>query len=89
MQLFNKIEGGVAVVRNPKGFLVQAELYSRGSQVFIKTGSGFLRISDRLGDAYLTVHTDYKVLELEGDGVKLEGNKAPLFISKSSSGWGK
>lgn len=86
MQLFSKIEGGVAIVRKPKGFQAQTDLYSRDQQVFIKVGSGFLRISDKLGDAYLTVHTDYKVLELEGEGVKLVGNKAPTF--SASKGWG-
>jgi len=86
MQLFNKIEGGVAIVRKPKGFQAQVDLYSRGVQVFIKTGSGFLRISDKLGDSYLTVHPDYKVLELEGVGVKLDGNKAPTF--SAAKGWG-
>lgn len=87
MNLFNKIEGGVAVIRKPKGFLVQSELYSRAGQVYIKTGGGFLRISDRLGDAYLTVHPDYKVLELDSQGVKLEGNKAPTFNIRN--GWGQ
>lgn len=79
MQLFNKIEGGVAIVRKPKGFMSQLDIYSRGSQVFIKTGSGFLRISDKLGDAYLTSNTEYKVIELEGEAVILEGNKAPFY----------
>lgn len=85
MNLFSKIEGGVAVVRKPKGFLVQTDIYARAGQVYIKTGGGFLRISDKLGDTYLTVHTDYKVLELEGEGVKLEGNKAPKYAP--SRGW--
>lgn len=85
MQLFSKIEGGVAVVRKPKGFMAQMDIYSRAGQVYLKTGSGFLRISDKLGDTYLTVHPDYKVLELEGEGVKLDGNKAPKFAP--NRGW--
>ncbi len=89
--LFNKIEGGVAIVRKPKGYLVQAELYSRGHQVYIKTGAGFIRIAENVGDCYLTVNPDYKVLELEAAGVMLLPNKAPSFALPApikSVGWG-
>lgn len=82
--LFNEVAGGVAIVRKAPGVLLQVPLYSRGKQVFIKQSGGFVRISDKLGDTYLTVHPSFKVLELEGAGIKLDGAKAPEF----SAGWG-
>lgn len=85
VKLFSKIEGGVAIVRKSPGVLVQCEIYSRAGQVFIKASGGFVRIADKFGDEYLTVLTSLKVLELEGDGVKLQGTKAPAF---SIGGWG-
>jgi len=80
--LFTLIDDGVAIVRKPKGVQVQAKLYHRNGQVFIGAAGGFLRISDKF-DTYGTSHPDYKVLELEGTGVKCEGKKAPTY----ARGW--
>lgn len=77
--LFNEVAGGVAIVRKAPGVLLQVPLYSRGNQVFIKQSGGFIRIADKFDDTYLTVHPSFKVLELEGDGIRLDGKKAPAF----------
>lgn len=82
--LFSVIDDGVAILRKPKGIHVQAKLYHRDGRVFVGAAGGFIRIGDKL-DTYVTSHPDYKVLELEGTGVKCEGNKAPTF----SRGWSK
>ena len=81
--LFTLIDDGVAIVRKPKGVQVQAKLYHRKGQVFIGAAGGFLRITDCF-DSYGTTHPDYKVLELEGTGIRLEGKKAPVY----AKGWG-
>lgn len=77
--LFSEVVGGVAIVRQAPGILKQLPLFARRGQVFVKHAGGFVRISDKLGDSYLTVHPNLKVLELDGEGIRLEGNRAPSY----------
>ena len=68
MQLFTKIEGAVAIVRVGV-YLKQMDLYARGDRVYLKMSAGFCRIAGQFGNEYVTVNTDVKVLEWEGDGI--------------------
>lgn len=77
--LFTEVVGGVAIVRQAPGILKQLPLFARKGQVFIKVSGGFVRIGDKLGDKYLTVHPNYSVIELDGEGIKLDGNRAPVY----------
>ncbi len=69
MQLFHKIEGGVAIVRAGI-YMKQADVYVRGERVFIKAGGGFLRITAKFGDVYSTSHPSTAVVEIEAEGVE-------------------
>lgn len=83
MKLFAHIEDGVAIVRKPGGFLIQTQLYARDGKVYIKVASGFLHVKDKFDNVYLTGNTGYKVIELDGAMIKLDGNKAPVYVT----GW--
>lgn len=56
VELFHKIEGGVAVMRS-KGLYRQVDLYSRGGGLYAKWSVGFLRL---MGDRH-TAKTDVAV----------------------------
>jgi hypothetical protein len=81
MDLFNEITGGVAIIRKAPGILKQVPIYSRKSHVYIKELGGFIRVCERLSknEPYLTIHPNYKVIELEGEWLVLDGNKAPRY----------
>lgn len=74
MDLFHRIDGSAVITRHKHGILKQGELYARGTTVYIRIGSGFCRIVQKLGSEFLTTHLDTKVLEFEGDGVITASN---------------
>lgn len=68
MNLFHKVEGGVAIVRDGI-YLKQLDVYVRGDRVYIRIGSGYARITAKFGEAYGTVNPKVAVLEIEAEGV--------------------
>lgn len=45
MNLFHQLEGEVAIVR-ARGVFKQVDIFERGGQLFVKLGSGFVRLLD-------------------------------------------
>ena len=64
MTPFTKVPNGSVLVRKPKGFLEQMDLYKRGENLYIKARNGFLLVIKH-GNNYRACHMDYTILELE------------------------
>ena len=73
---FTAVEGGLAILRLRHGVQKQSAVYHRGGRVFVPHGSGFVRVTETsFDDAFPTVHPDIKVLEIEGEGITIDGRQ--------------
>lgn len=68
MQLFHKIEGACAIIRDGV-YYRQVDLYARGDRVFIKLSRGFCRIVCKFGKEYGTANPNVKVVEYDAPEV--------------------
>lgn len=74
--MFTIIEDGIAILRAPKGVYRQSKVYHWRGRVYVAYGSGFLRITAKFGDSWGTSHPDVKVVEIDADGVSVDGGEA-------------
>lgn len=80
MDLFHKIDDGVAIVRLAKGVHKQVPLYRRADRVFIGHGGGFVRVCAPFNGTFGTGNPNVSVLEMEGPGVDLTRGE-PRFVA--------
>lgn len=66
MNLFHRIEDAVAVVRTKGGIYRQLDVYRRGCDVFVRSGTGFVRVLNTRGD---TSVPNVTCMELSAEGV--------------------
>lgn len=85
MQLFTKIDDGLAIVRLKGSLYKQLPIYHREGKVFIGISGGFLRITDKF-DTYGTANPDIKVVDIEGTGLILDEKKAPTYGQENKQG---
>ena len=68
MDLFHVIEDGQAIIRQKGGVFRQVKVYRRGSDVFVASGTGFVKL---LG-MNSTTAPNISVVELDAPGVFIE-----------------
>lgn len=74
LEPFTAVEDGIAILRAKQGVLKQVKVYHRKGTLYIQHAGGFVRIvPQRWDDYFSTVHPDLKVLEIEGEGISING----------------
>jgi hypothetical protein len=80
LQPFTLVEDGIAILRLKNGVHKQVKVYHRGGKLFVPMSGGFVRIvPQRWDDYFATGHPDAKVLEIEGEGITIDG-KVLAFV---------
>jgi hypothetical protein len=65
VQLFHRIDDAEAIVRLKGGVFKQTELYRRGDRIYVKHGSGFVRLcGGKLGDHWGTSAPGVNVIDM-------------------------
>jgi len=66
MDLFHRIEDGVAILRSKGGKYAQVDVFHRGADVFIKYAGGYVRVYNSRGDTSVPAVT---VIDIEAPGL--------------------
>lgn len=78
MEQFSIIDEALAFVRLHRGVHKILDVYRRNDRLFVRHGSGFIRICSKLPEGgYTTTHPDVKVLELEVKGLMFKDISGP------------
>lgn len=81
MHLFHKIEGAVAILRGKGGIYRQVDVYHRGRAIFVRCGSGFLKVTSAFGGRWGTSNPDTFVEGIDGGGLIHFGTSdVPLYV---------
>lgn len=76
LQPFTLVEDGLAILRLKNGVQKQVKVYHRAGKLYVPHSGGFVRIVPTMWDDYFaTAHNDAKVLEIEGDGITVDGRE--------------
>lgn len=76
LQPFTLVEDGIAILRVKQGVHKQVKVYHRGGKLYVPMSGGFVRIiPQRWDDYFSTGHPDAKVLEIEGEGISINGKQ--------------
>lgn len=78
MKTLTIIEGARAWARAKGGTFKQLDVYRRGDRLFVRNGSGFVRLEARFDERYPTSNPDLVVLELDVDGLRHDRNQIPF-----------
>lgn len=75
MDLFHRIDDAEAIVRIKGGIFKQTEVYRRGERIYVKHGSGFVRLCAHFGESYGTSSPSVNVIEITKglDGLSVDG----------------
>lgn len=83
MDLFHRIDDAQAIVRAKGGVFKQAEVYRRRDRLYIKHGSGFIRITTKFGETWGTSAPNVNVVDITQDVpgmfVGNDGKKEPRW----------
>lgn len=76
LQPFTVVEDGLAILRLKNGIHKQVKVYHRTGKLYVPQSGGYVRIiPQRWDDYFATGHPDTKVLEIEGDGITINGRQ--------------
>ena len=76
LEPFTAVEDGLAILRTKNAVLKQCKVYHRKGTLYIPHAGGFVRIVPQRWDDYFSpVHPDLKVLEIEGEGISIDGKQ--------------
>jgi len=76
LQPFTLVEDGIAILRLKNGVQKQVKVYHRVGKLYVPHSGGFVRIvPTRWDDYFATAHNDAKVLEIEGEGITIDGRE--------------
>jgi hypothetical protein len=85
VDLFHRIDDAEAIVRLKGGVYKQTELYRRGDRIFVKHGSGFVRVTALFGDVWGTSAPGVNVLEMSKGIRGLTLEPEPRWTGKRTS----
>lgn len=76
IQPFMLVEDGIVILRLKSGVQKQVKPYHRNGKLYVPHSGGFVRIvPTRWDDYWATAHNDAKVLEIEGEGISINGKQ--------------
>lgn len=76
LEPFTAVEDGIAILRLKNGIHKQVKVYHRAGKLYVPASGGFVRVVPQRWDDYFgTGHPDIKVLEIEGEGVSINGKQ--------------
>jgi hypothetical protein len=64
MDLFHRIDDAEAIVRVKGGVFKQSEVFRRRDRIYVKHGSGFIRVTAKFGDTWGTSAPGVNVLDI-------------------------